>query len=145
MITLTLLIFALCVFGGGLLYLGAGIVFLFLSIVFKALFVGLKLIFSLGLGAVFGVVILVLLMVKFIAVMAMLSWLIVPIFLLWLVFKIFGGSSHRARPAYADEPYSSAWHATSRREETLRRLNRALHRMERRMDDLESNMGRRRW
>ena len=144
MITLTLMIFALCVFGGGLLYLGAGVVFLFFAIVFKALFVGLRLVFSLGLGAIFGVIIVALLAIKFIAVLAMLSWLIVPVFLLWLAFKIFGGRSRNPRPAYADEPYASAYRATSRREETLRRLNLALHRMERRMDDLESGLGRRR-
>lgn len=136
-----LLIIGLLVFSGAL-FLGASIFFTVVLLIFKMFLFGLRLLFSLGLGAVFAAVVILFVIFKLSVLLFSVAMVALPVlFVLWVLSKMFGGA-RCAVPSYAGEPYH-AGRGASVREETILRLRRNLDRYERRMADLEAELSRR--
>lgn len=139
MITLTLLMLLLA---SGFIYLGASLFFIVLLTVFKVFWFGLRLLFSLGAGVVIGAAALLFILIKLSGLIFMMAALGVLCVMIWALIRLFTGGRGRVT-AYAYAP-REPWRGASSREASLYRLRATLDRFERRMDDLDAEMARRR-
>lgn len=138
---ITLMILTALFMAGGV-YLGASVVFLAVMIVFKLAWFGVRLVFSLGFFAVICAFIALIVLVHLIPVLIVGAGIAALAVLgVGIIAKIFGGGRRPAQ-SYANDYRGATRPGSSIREATLQRLDATLRRMERRADDLESELGR---